>query len=89
MLTFIVPSGIARVVILAAIALALVEAFRAERGSNIGRGMFLILTYTGNIFDKMIIAGAGAITAAGLITKHGGVEVLWESGCWRSCRAAS
>jgi anion transporter len=80
MLTFIVPSGIARVVILASIALALVEAFRAERGSNIGRGMFLIITYTGNIFDKMIIAGAGAITAAGLITKHGGVEVLW--GVW-------
>ena len=77
LLTFIVPSGIARVVIMASIALALAEAFRAEPGSNIGRGMFLILTYTGNIFDKMIIAGAGSITAAGLIVKFGGVEVLW------------
>jgi anion transporter len=77
LLTFIVPSGIARVVIMASIALALVEAFNASRGSNIARGMFLTLTYTGNIFDKMIIAGAGSITAAGLIAKVGGVEVSW------------
>jgi solute carrier family 13 (sodium-dependent dicarboxylate transporter), member 2/3/5 len=77
LLTIIVPSGLARVVILAAIALALCEAFNAERGSNIARGMFLVLTYTANIFDKMIIAGAGAITATGLMQKFGGVEVLW------------
>jgi solute carrier family 13 (sodium-dependent dicarboxylate transporter), member 2/3/5 len=77
LLTFIVPSGLARVVILASIALALTEAFRAARGSNIARGMFLILTYTGNIFDKMILAGAGAITAAGAMQKFGGVEVLY------------
>ena len=40
--------------------------------------MFLILSYTANIFDKMIIAGAGSITARGLIEKVGGVEVLWS-----------
>src|ERR1700704_5361124 len=78
LLTFVVPSGIARVVIMAAIALGLVEAFGAARGSNVARGMFLILTYTANIFDKMIIAGAGSITARGLIEKIGGVEVLWS-----------
>src|SRR5258705_10346773 len=78
LLTFVVPSGIARVVIMAAIALGLVEAFGAARGSNVARGMFLILTYTANIFDKMIIAGAGSITARGLIEKVGGVEVLWS-----------
>jgi solute carrier family 13 (sodium-dependent dicarboxylate transporter), member 2/3/5 len=77
LLTIIVPSGLARVVILAAIALALCEAFDAQRGSNIARGMFLVLTYTANIFDKMIIAGAGAITATGLMEKFGGVEVSW------------
>ncbi len=76
LLTFIVPSGIARVVIMASIALALVEVFGAKPGSNIGRGMFLILTYTGNIFDKMILAGAGSITAAGLMAKAG-VPVSW------------
>jgi solute carrier family 13 (sodium-dependent dicarboxylate transporter), member 2/3/5 len=78
LLTFAVPSGIARVVIMAAIALGLAEAFGATRGSNVARGMFLVLTYTANIFDKMIIAGAGSITARGLIEKFGGVEVLWS-----------
>jgi hypothetical protein len=53
-----VPSGIARVVIMASIALGLAEAFKSGVGSNISRGMFLILSYTANIFDKMIIAGA-------------------------------
>ena len=77
LLTFIVPSGLARVVILAAIALALLEAFQAGRGSNVARGMFLVLTYTGNIFDKMVLAGAGSITAAGLIQKVSGIRVMW------------
>lgn len=77
-LTFVVPSGIARVVIMAAVALGLIEAFKAQLGSNIARGMFLVLTYTANIFDKMIIAGAASITARGLIEKVGGVEVLWS-----------
>src|SRR5215471_7357693 len=78
MLTFLVPSGIARVVIMASIALGLAEAFNSKPGSNVSRGMFLILSYTANIFDKMIIAGAGSITARGLIEKVGGVEVLWS-----------
>jgi sodium-dependent dicarboxylate transporter 2/3/5 len=78
LLTFVVPSGIARVVIMASIALGLAEAFKSGPGSNVSRGMFLILSYTANIFDKMIIAGAGSITARGLIEKVGGVEVLWS-----------
>ena len=45
LLTFIVPSGIARVVIMASIALGLAEAFRSPPGSNVSRGMFLILSY--------------------------------------------
>lgn len=77
LLTFIVPSGIARVVILASVALALTEAFQVGRGSNIACGMFLIITYTGNIFDKMILAGAGSITAAGQMVKFGGVLVSY------------
>ncbi|MBA3558238.1 MAG: anion permease [Gemmatimonadaceae bacterium] len=77
LLTFLVPSGIARVVIMASIAVGLCHAFGADRGSNIGRGMFIILTYTATIFDKMIIAGAASITARGIIETQGGVEVLW------------
>jgi sodium-dependent dicarboxylate transporter 2/3/5 len=78
LLTFIVPSGIARVAIMAAVALGLAEAFGVAPGSNVGRGMFLVITYAAGIFDKMIIAGAASITARGLIEKMGGVEVLWS-----------
>ena len=78
LLTFVVPSGIARVVLMSAVALGLVEAFGVGPGSNIGRAMFLIITYAAGIFDKMIIAGAASITARGAIERVGGVEVLWS-----------
>jgi solute carrier family 13 (sodium-dependent dicarboxylate transporter), member 2/3/5 len=78
LLTAVVPSGIARVVIMAAIAMGLVEAFGVGRGSNIARGMFIILVYQATIFDKMLIAGASSITARGAIEKFGQVEVLWS-----------
>ena len=77
-LTFIAPSGIARVVIMATIALGLIDAFGLGPSCNVARGMFLILTYTAGLFDKMVIAGAAAITARGLIEGIGGVEVLWS-----------
>jgi anion transporter len=78
LLTAVVPSGIARVVIMAAIAMGLVEAFGLGRGSNIARGMFVILVYQATIFDKMLIAGASSITARGAIEKYGQVDVLWS-----------
>ena len=78
LLTPIVPSGIARVVIMAAVAMGLVDAFGVGKGSNIARGMFVILVYQATIFDKMVIAGAASITARGAIERFGGVSVLWS-----------
>jgi anion transporter len=78
LLTPVVPSGIARVVIMAAIAMGLTDAFGVGKGSNIARGMFIILVYQATIFDKMVIAGASSITARGAIEKFGGVNVLWS-----------
>ncbi len=80
LLTFVVPSGSARTVIMAAIGLGVINVFGVGKGSNIGRAIFLCITYTCAIFDKMIIAGAGAITARGIIVKVGGVNVSW--GLW-------
>jgi anion transporter len=78
LLTFIIPSGIARVVVMSAVALGLAETYGVGLGSNIGRAMFLIITYGSGLFDKMIIAGAASITARGAIERVGGVEVLWS-----------
>jgi sodium-dependent dicarboxylate transporter 2/3/5 len=76
-LTLFVPSGNARLVIMASFAISVINVFGVGKGSNIGRGIFLVLTYTAAIFDKMVIAGAGAITAVGNITRFGGVQVSY------------
>ena len=78
LLTFLVPSGPPRVIIMSTVALGLVEAFGLGKGSNVGRGMFLILTYTASVFDKTIIAGAASIIARGAIEKYGHVHVLYS-----------
>lgn len=77
LLTFLVPTGSGRVVIMATIAIGIIKLFGMDKGSNIGRGIFLIITYTATIFDKMIIAGAASITARGAITQYGGVDIGW------------
>jgi sodium-dependent dicarboxylate transporter 2/3/5 len=77
-LTLLVPSGIACVVIMAAVAVGLMDVFGLTRGSNVGRGIFVTLTYTAGIFDKMVIAGASSILARGLILRATGIEVYWS-----------
>jgi sodium-dependent dicarboxylate transporter 2/3/5 len=79
-LTYFVPSAISRLVIVAAIGLGLMEILGIGKGSNVGRGMFMILTYVANIFDKMILAGASSLTAKALIEKIGLIQVSW--GAW-------
>lgn len=74
-LTFVVPTGVGRVVIMASIAIGLIKVFDAGENSNVARAMFLVITYTATIFDKMILAGAAAITARGAINDFGGVNV--------------
>jgi sodium-dependent dicarboxylate transporter 2/3/5 len=78
LLTFLIPNGLARVVILAPVALGFIEALGLAPGSNIGRGMILILTYTAGVFDKTLIAGTAAITARGFIETLGHTQVLWS-----------
>jgi solute carrier family 13 (sodium-dependent dicarboxylate transporter), member 2/3/5 len=78
LLTFLVPSGMARITIMAAIAIGLIEEFGLGIGSNVGRGTFLIITYTATVFDKSIIAGAAAITGRGIMESIGHANVLWS-----------
>ncbi|HUI77275.1 MAG TPA: SLC13 family permease [Bryobacteraceae bacterium] len=78
LLTFMVPSGMARITIMAAIATGLIDEFGLGIGSNVGRGAFLIITYTATVFDKSIIAGAAAITGRGIMESIGHTDVLWS-----------
>lgn len=78
LLTFIIPSGIARVTILATIAAGTVQALGLGKRSNVGRGLLIIVTYTAAIFDKMLIAGAASILGRGIIEETGQVRVLYS-----------
>ena len=76
-LTVVVPSGAAVLVIMASLALAVMKLFDAGKGSNIGRGLFVVLTYVTGIFNKMMIAGSASIMARGMI-EQAGVTVSWS-----------
>jgi len=78
LLTLLVPSGLACVVIMATVALGLMEALGAPRGSNIGKGIFVTLTYTAGCFDKMVIAGASTILGKGLMERAAGLHIYWS-----------
>ncbi len=78
LLTFLIPSGIARVTILATIAAGTVQALGFGNRSNVGRGLLIIVTYTAAIFDKMLIAGDRSILGRGIIEETGQVRVLYS-----------
>ena len=77
-LNFLVPSGMAQVSIVAPMIIGVVVAFGVDKGSNIGRGLFIILTYTCGLFNKMILAGGASILTRGLVEKITGKPILWS-----------
>ena len=79
-LTIVVPSGAAVLVIMVSIALGIMKLCGVEKGSNIGRGLFLVLTYTTGLFNKMMISGSASIMSLGIIERTGGGQVSW--GLW-------
>jgi anion transporter len=80
LLTFLVPSGAACLVVMASIAMGVMKLFDVRKGSNIGRGLFLVITYTTSIFNKMIVAGTASIISRAIIEKTGNVQISW--GLW-------
>ena len=66
------------VVIMASVALGLTEILGIRPGSNYGRGIFITLTYTAGIFDKMILAGASSILGRGMIERATNSPVYWS-----------
>src|SRR5262249_9696500 len=79
LLNFLVPSGMAQLAILAPIVMGVVGAFGVEKGSNIGRGLFVILTYACGLFNKMMLAGGATILARGLAEKITGSAISWSA----------
>jgi anion transporter len=78
LLNFLVPSGMAQLAILAPIVMGVVAAFGVDKGSNIGRGLFVILTYGCGLFNKMILTGGATILARGVVEKVTGQAIPWS-----------
>jgi solute carrier family 13 (sodium-dependent dicarboxylate transporter), member 2/3/5 len=74
-LNFFVPSGMAQLAILAPIVMGVVAAFGLDKKSNVGRGMFLTLTYTCGLFNKMILAGGATVLTRGIVEKLTGHSI--------------
>ncbi|MGC4081180.1 MAG: SLC13 family permease [Vicinamibacterales bacterium] len=79
-LTFLIPSGIARVAVLAAIVAGLVEATGLPRRDPAARGLMIAVTCSASLFDKMVLAGTSSILASGIIERIGGVRISY--GLW-------
>ncbi len=77
-LNFLVPSGLAQLSIVAPIAVGILAGFGLGPGSNIGRGLFVILSYTCGLFNKMMLAGAASILMRGMLEKITGRVILWS-----------
>ena len=77
-LNLLVPSGMAELAILAPIFMGVVAAFGVDKKSNIGRGLFVIITYGCGLFNKMILSGASSILTRGLLEKVTGEAITWS-----------
>jgi len=77
-ITCLIPSGTARLTIIASILIGIITASQLNEKSNFGRGLFLVVTATCGLFDKMILAGAGSILTHGILKEQTGIEMLWS-----------
>ena len=78
LINFVVPAGPARVTVIAPILIGIIAAFGLGKHSNAAKGLFLILSYTSVLFDKMIMSGASAILTRGIIEEQTGHELFWS-----------
>jgi anion transporter len=78
LLNFLVPSGIARVIILAGIGLGVVKSRGWGPQSVPARGLFVALTVSSTLFDKLMITGGSTIVAQGIIENIAHIRVYWS-----------
>ena len=77
-LNFLVPSGLAQLTIVLPITVGILAAFDLGAGSNVARGLFVILTYSCGLLNKMMLAGGAAILTRGMVEKLTGKTIFWS-----------
>jgi sodium-dependent dicarboxylate transporter 2/3/5 len=77
-MTFMIPSGPPRVILLGTIALGVVRTYGVERTSNVAKSLILAITFSASLFDMAIIGSTPSILARNLIAEFGRVPVSWS-----------
>jgi len=77
-MTFMIPSGPPRVILLGTIVLGVVKTFGMERTSNVAKSLMLAVAFSASFFDRAIIGSTPSILARNLITDFGHVGVSWS-----------
>lgn len=78
LLNLIVPSGVARIIILAGIALGIVKSKGWGPDALPARGLFVAFTISCTLFDKLMITGGSTIVAQSIIEKVGQTRIYWS-----------
>src|SRR5262249_19782118 len=77
-MTFMIPSGPPRVILLGTIVLGVVRAYGMERTSTLARSLILAITFSASLFDKGIIDSTPSILARNFIAELAHVPVSWS-----------
>ena len=78
LMTFMIPAGPPRVILLGTIVLGVIETYGLERTSNVAKSLILAVTFSASLFDKSIIGSTPSILARNLISEFGRVPVYWS-----------
>src|SRR5262249_7853567 len=78
LMTFMIPAGPPRVILLGAIVLGVIETYGLERTGNVAKSLMLAVTFSASLFDKSIIGSTPSILARNLISEFGHVPVYWS-----------
>jgi anion transporter len=78
LMTFMIPAGPPRVILLGTIVLGVVKTYGVEPTSNVAKSLILAVTFSASLFDKGIIGSTPSILARNLITEFGHVPVSWS-----------
>jgi anion transporter len=77
-LTFVVPAGPPRVILLGSIVLEFLASYGLDRRSNMARALVLGISFSATLFDKSVLASTPSILARSLIGEFGHVTVSWS-----------
>jgi anion transporter len=77
LLTFLIPSALVRVAMIAPVAAGIIGAYGLGKQSNVAKGLFLIITYSSPLFGKMLMSNPAANLTRGIVEEQTGLQIFW------------